>query len=93
MYENFTEKLTEKLAQCYIFIYFCSVVKKLIEIMKTSQFVQELKASGCYLVRNGRGYDIWFSPITGGKFPVPRHGSKELGKGLECRLRHLLLGQ
>ena len=93
MPENFSEKLIEKFAQCYIFIYLCSVVKKLIEIMKTSQFVQELKASGCYLVRNGSEHDIWFSPVTGSKAPVPRHGSKELGKGLERRLRHLLLGQ
>ena len=61
--------------------------------MKTSQFVQVLKASGCYLVRNGGNHDIWFSPITGIKVPVPRHGSKEVPKGLECRLRHLLLGQ
>ena len=31
-----------------------------------------LKASGCYLVRQGKGsYEIWYSRITEKNFPVP----------------------
>ena len=66
---------------------------KLFEIMKTKQFVQELKAAGCRLVRHGGGHDIWISPITGLMDSVPRHGSQELQKGMERRLRRRLLGQ
>lgn len=61
--------------------------------MKTKQFVKELKAAGCYLVRHGSEHDVWFSPITGEKVAIPRHGSQELGKGLERRLRRKMLGQ
>lgn len=49
--------------------------------MKTSELKQILKAHGCYLVREGTNHEIWFSPITGQKFPVPRHGAKELPTG------------
>lgn len=61
--------------------------------MKTSQFVKELTAAGCRLVRHGSEHDFWFSPVTGQMDAVPRHGSKELGKGIERRLRRKLLGQ
>lgn len=49
--------------------------------MKTSELKQILKTHGCYLVREGTNHEIWFSPITGQKFPVPRHGTKELPTG------------
>lgn len=61
--------------------------------MKTKQFVSELIAAGCRLVRHGANHDKWFSPITGKTEYVPRHDSKELGNGLERRLRKKLLGQ
>lgn len=61
--------------------------------MKTKQFVQELTAAGCRLLRHGSEHDIWHSPITGNIDAVPRHGSQEIPKGLERRLRRKLLGQ
>lgn len=61
--------------------------------MKTRQFVDELRSAGCYRVRKGGNLDVWFSPITGLKDAVPRHDSKELGRGLERWLRQRLLGQ
>lgn len=66
---------------------------KLFEIMKTKQFVQELKTAGCRLVRHGSEHDVWSSPITGNKVAIPRHESQELGKGLERKLRRRMLGQ
>lgn len=58
--------------------------------MKTSIFVAELIAAGCYIHRHGNSHDIWASPITGKKTPVPRHGSKELAKGTELNIRRIL---
>ena len=40
--------------------------------MKSSDLIQELKAVGCYMKRQGKGsHQIWFSPVTGKTFPVP----------------------
>ena len=56
---------------------------KRIEIMKYKQLIAELTALGCYVVRHGANHDIWFSPKTGCRCAVPRHGSKEVPKGTE----------
>lgn len=66
--------------------------QKLFYIMKTNQFVKRLKAAGCRLVRHGAEHDIWYSPVTGRSDRVPRHGSKEVGKGLLKSLERTLLG-
>lgn len=50
--------------------------------MKTKELIKLLKATKqCYIVRHGANHDIWYSEITGKKFVVPRHGSKELPAG------------
>lgn len=59
-------------------------------LMKTKQFCAELTEKGCFVVRSGGNHDIWKSPITGNTFPIPRHNSKELSKGLECKARKVL---
>ncbi len=41
--------------------------------MKTGELLKKLKKSGCYLVRHGTRHDIWYSPLTGKEFPVPKH--------------------
>ena len=58
--------------------------------MKTNELVAELVSAGCYILRNGANHDIWFSPITNQKCPVPRHGSKEIPKGTERQIRKSL---
>ena len=41
-----------------------------------------LKEYGCSFVRHGKGdHDIWHSPITGKRFPIPRHNAKEVTLG------------
>lgn len=60
--------------------------------MKQCQLTKRLKAAGCSLVRHGGGHDIWYSPITGLQRAVPRHGSKEVPKGLLKSLEKDLLG-
>lgn len=49
--------------------------------MKTSELIKLLKKNGCYLLRNGKKHDIWYSPTTGKQFSVPRHLSQDIPKG------------
>lgn len=55
--------------------------------MKQKEFCAELLAAGCRLIRHGAKHDIWYSPITGKKWAIPRHGSKELASGTERKAR------
>ncbi|MCC8067483.1 MAG: type II toxin-antitoxin system HicA family toxin [Clostridiales bacterium] len=41
--------------------------------MKTSECNKLLKKAGCYVIRQGTNHTIWFSPVTGKQFAVPRH--------------------
>ena len=53
--------------------------------MKYNQLFAELTAAGCSVHRHGANHDIWFSPLTGNRFPLPRHGGQEVPKGMERR--------
>lgn len=55
--------------------------------MKYNQLYAELISAGCYIVRKGGDHNIWYSPITGRKCSVPRHGSHEVPKGTEKNIR------
>ena len=46
--------------------------------MKISELIKLLKKNQCFLIEHGTRHDIWYSEITGKKFTVPRHKSKEL---------------
>lgn len=49
--------------------------------MKSSDLIKLLKQNQCEFIRHGKGdHQIWFSPITGKKFPVP-HPKKQLPIG------------
>ena len=45
---------------------------------KVSEKKRQLRAAGCFKVKEGGNHEIWFSPITGKRFPVPRHDAQEL---------------
>lgn len=45
--------------------------------MKYSEVKKLLKKNGCYKHHDGKRHEIWYSPITGNKFPVSRHNSEE----------------
>jgi predicted RNA binding protein YcfA (HicA-like mRNA interferase family) len=49
--------------------------------VKGSEVKQMLRAHKCCFYREGRNHEIWFSPITGKKFQVPRHDNKEVATG------------
>ena len=56
--------------------------------MKSSELIRKLIKRGCYLIRQGKGsHEIWFSPMTGKEFVVPNHGSQEVGRGLENKIK------
>lgn len=49
--------------------------------MKYSELEKEIKQIGCYILKEGANHTIWFSPITGKKFPVSRHKTQEVPAG------------
>ncbi len=58
--------------------------------MKIAKFCAELAAKGCFIFRHGSRHDVWKNPATGQTFAIPRHGSKELSRGLEIQARKTL---
>jgi hypothetical protein len=50
--------------------------------MKYSELERKLKSFGCVWRENGGRYPIWYSPITGNKFPMSYHKSEEVKVGL-----------
>lgn len=61
--------------------------------MKSNQLLRLLKKHGCCKTREGKGsHEIWYSPITNKEYSVPNHGSKEVGTGLEKKIKKELLG-
>ena len=55
--------------------------------MKISEMKKLLKKHRCYYVKELNGHEDWYSPITKKHFTVPRHNSKEIGKGLENAIK------
>ncbi len=41
--------------------------------MKTGELLKLFNKNGIKKVRSGKKHDMYFSPITGNTFPVPRH--------------------
>ena len=55
--------------------------------MKSSKFLQILKKDGWYVVSQKGSHMKMRHPIKSGTIIFPNHGSSELGKGLEMKLR------
>jgi len=49
--------------------------------MKYSELKKILSKNGCYLHNEGGNHETWYSPISGNKFPIGRHNSKEVPTG------------
>lgn len=54
--------------------------------MKTGELKKLVSAAGCYLLREGKEHETWYSPITGKKFRIHRHQSKEVPTGTANRI-------
>ncbi len=50
--------------------------------MRLTELLKLFRKYKIVLVRHGKKHDIYFSPLTGKEFPVPRH-AKELVPGTE----------
>lgn len=48
--------------------------------MKQSELLKLLSKYNIKLLQHGKRHDIYYSPITGKKFPVPRH-AREIAAG------------
>jgi predicted RNA binding protein YcfA (HicA-like mRNA interferase family) len=63
-------------------IYLIRQIKKgAVLCLKVSELIRILKKNDCYLKRNGRSHDIWYSNKTRKQFSVPRHLSQDIPKG------------
>ncbi len=49
--------------------------------MRYSELIKELKRINCTVVHEGGRHTLWYSPITGKKFPVSRHKTEEVPTG------------
>lgn len=49
--------------------------------MTYAELKKQLKKIGCYMEREGKRHEIWYSPITGESFPVGRHKTEEVKPG------------
>ncbi len=48
--------------------------------MKQSELLKLFSKNNIKLLQHGKRHDIYYSPITGKKFPIPRH-AKEIAEG------------
>lgn len=51
--------------------------------MKYSELHRILRNAGCYPLEGKQiaGHPVWYSPITGKKFPTSHHGAQEVKRG------------
>lgn len=57
--------------------------------MKSKDLIKLLKSNGCEFVRYGKGdHQVWYSPLTGNKFPVP-HPKKNMPIGTIKSIRRM----
>lgn len=49
--------------------------------MTYGELKRRLKRIGCRLDHEGSNHEIWYSPITGKRFPVGRHNTEEVPRG------------
>jgi len=52
-----------------------------------SELEKLLRRNGCRIDRPGANHDIWYSPITGKRFPVSRHKTQEVPKGTLANIK------
>jgi mRNA interferase HicA len=55
--------------------------------MKSSELVRLLKREGWFVVRQSGSHMIMEHPIKKGQIVCPSHGSHEIGKGLENKIK------
>ena len=49
--------------------------------MKYSELERKLREAGCRVDHEGKRHTMWYSPITGERFPVGRHKNEDVKPG------------
>jgi len=49
--------------------------------MKYSELERQLREAGCRVDHEGKRHTMWYSPITGERFPVGRHKNEDVKPG------------
>jgi predicted RNA binding protein YcfA (HicA-like mRNA interferase family) len=55
--------------------------------MKSSELVRVLRKDGWFTVRQSGSHMIMVHPTKKGQLVMPNHGSNEMGKGLELKIK------
>lgn len=55
--------------------------------MKSSELVRLLKRDGWFVVRHSGSHMIMMHPVKRERIVCPSHGSQEIGKGLENKIK------
>ncbi len=88
------KKVANIFGSLQLICYLCNVRndKEFFNTMKQSDLCKRLKEAGCFIYRHGARHDIWESPVTGLRCPIPRHGAKEIPTGTLKSIMEKLLG-
>ena len=57
--------------------------------MKSSELVRLLKKAGWFVIRQKGSHMIMEHSIKSGQIVCPSHGSQEVGKGLELKIKRM----
>jgi mRNA interferase HicA len=55
--------------------------------MKSSELLRLLKGDGWFVIRQSGSHVILRHPVKNGQIVCPNHGSQEVGKGLEKKIK------
>jgi mRNA interferase HicA len=55
--------------------------------MKSSELIRLLKKDGWFVIRQSGSHMIMQHPVKKGQIVMPAHGSNEVGKGLEKKIK------
>ncbi len=55
--------------------------------MKCSELIRLLKKDGWFVIRQSGSHMIMQHPVKRGQIVMPNHGSQEIGKGLEKKIK------
>lgn len=61
--------------------------KNITFVLKSSELIRLLKRDGWIVVRQNGSHLIMVHPVKSGKIVCPNHGSQEIGKGLERKIK------
>ena len=65
----------------YVFARAIMITEREMRTVRYSELEKELRKIKCKVIREGANHCIWYSPVTGKRFPVSRHKTEEIPTG------------